>query len=352
MLASRRLWLGTAVTAAFLGLLAVRVDFSAAASAFAEANYAYLLPAVAVYFVSLYFRAFRWRFLLSPFDSIHTWRLYPVVLVGYMANNVLPVRLGELVRSYYLASRESVRGSTALATIIVERVFDGLTLLLLLAVAALFLPVAGLAERVGDAVRLPVALVAVIVIVPFAAALAFIVAAALSPSAFHRAASLLTDRLPKSVSERAGRLVERFVGGFEGLHRPKRLLGVVALSLPVWLAEGTMYYIVALGFGLDDHFETFGLMVAAMVVVTTVSNLATSLPSSQGSVGPFEFFAVVALHDFLGVGSGLASAYAVVLHMTLLLPVVAIGLLHLSTKSVTLAQLTRSPARTATEDQP
>ena len=88
-------------------------------------------------------------------------------------------------------------------------------------------------------------------------------------------------------------LLERFLEGFQGLHRPNRLLVVFLFSIPIWLLEGSIYYLIALGFDLDDHFDTVLLMAAAMLLVTAVSNLATSLPSSQGAVGPFEFFAVL-----------------------------------------------------------
>jgi uncharacterized protein (TIRG00374 family) len=266
-----------------------------------------------------------------------------------MANNLLPMRLGELVRSYYLARREPVSASTALATIVVERVFDGLALLFLLAVAALFLPVAGLAEQVGDAVRLPVLLVAVAVLVPFLATFALMVVIALRPAGFLRLAFFFTRKLPSRLEVLADQLLERFIEGFQDLHQPRRLAAVFLLSLPVWLVEAAVFYLIALGFDLDAHFSTAGLLLAAMLMVTALSNLATAFPSSQGSVGPFELLVVLTL-VFLGVGSGLASAYAVVLHAVLLLPVIGVGLLHLAANSVSLGQLARgaeAPGRTA-----
>jgi uncharacterized protein (TIRG00374 family) len=343
LFSDRRFWLGIIVTAVFLVVLFWQLDLDELASALAGANYLYVIPAVAVYFGSLYFRSQRWSFLLRPFQLISSRRLYPVVAVGYMANNLLPVRLGELVRSYYLAQREQVRATTALATIVVERVFDGMALLFLLAVAALFLPVAGLADRVSGAVRLPVALVAVVVAVPFAVALTMIVGAALYPIRFRATVAFFTRRLPRGVGTKSDILLERFVEGFQGLHRPGRLAEVFLRSLPIWLAEGAMYYLIALGFGLDVYFDTVLLMVAAVLMVTAVSNLATSLPSSQGSVGPFEFFAVLTLEAF-GVGTALAAAYALVLHAALLLPVIAVGLIHLGASSISLHQLLRGGA--------
>ena len=226
----RRFLLGAAVTAAFLTLLMVRMDLSDVGSSFAEGNYAYVVPAIAVYFVALYFRAYRWGFLLRPLRSLSTRRLFPVVAVGYMANNLLPVRLGELGRSYYLARREPVSASTALATIIVERVFDGLVLLFLLVVAALFLPVAGLSDRVSDAVRLPVPLVAVVVALPFMAALTAMIGIALYPATAGRVVVALTRPLPAGLQAEsewtAGGLLRGLPGPAEP-SAPRRYLPAV-----------------------------------------------------------------------------------------------------------------------------
>ena len=336
----RRIWLGIAITALFVALALVRLDLGETWSAAAGANYAYLVPAIAVYFVSLYVRSYRWRYLLQPFAAVHSWRLYPVILVGYMANNILPVRLGELARSYYLSVREPVRGSTALATILVERVFDGLTLLVFLAVAALFLPIEALALRIGETRDLAPWGVAALLAAPFIGVLAGIVLVALRPEPSRALVQRLTQRLPGGAGARVQGVADRFIAGFEGLHRPSRLGAVFARSVPIWLAEAVMYYIVALGFDLQDQLGGPLAMASAILVVTAASNLATALPSSPGSLGPFEALAVLAL-VFLGVDGETALAYAIVLHLALLLPVIAAGLAHLAARGLTLGELMR-----------
>jgi hypothetical protein len=155
LLTSVRFWVGAAITAVFLALLVLRFDFAEMRESLGSANYVYLIPAIGIYFISLYIRSFRWSYVLRPFASTRTSRLFPVVMVGYMANNVLPMRIGEFARSYYLSTREPVRGSTALATILIERVFDGLVLLFFLAIGTLFLPVTGLTDKVSKTVELP-----------------------------------------------------------------------------------------------------------------------------------------------------------------------------------------------------
>ena len=340
MLTTPRLWIGLAVTVGFLALLFFRVDFQGLTDALAEANYAYLAPGIAIYFVSLYFRSLRWGYLLKPFAQTKLARLYPVVLVGYMVNNILPLRAGEVVRSYYLSTREPVSTSTGLATIIIERVFDGVTMLFLLLVGALFLPLSGLPQRVSEAVNLPSWLVTVTAVMPFVVVLTLIIIAALRPRPFRQISALLSRRLPHRYAEAAQGIAERFIDGFQGLHRPERLAWVFVLSLPIWITEGAMYYVIGLGFGLHVPLGGYWMLAAAMLVVVSLSNLSTSIPSSQGSVGPFEFFAALSL-IFLGVSSGLASAYAIVLHLALLLPVIGAGLAYLASQSTSLGQLTR-----------
>jgi len=350
VLANRRFWIGAAVTAAFLLLLFWQIDVGEMLSALGQANYVYIVPGVLIYFVSLYFRAFRWRFLLGSFAELRTWRLYPVVLVGYMANNLVPMRLGEVARSYFLSTREPVRGSTALATIIVERVFDGLALLSLLALAGLALPIGDLIARTSDAVRLVPGVVVAVFVLPFIVALALMALAALYPDRMREFMALFVRRLPARFQERVMALLERFLIGFAGLHRPRRLATALLLSLPIWLAEAAMYFVIGIGFGLYDAFDGFMHAAAAILMVTALSNLATSLPSSQGSVGPFEFFASITLVG-LGVDGGTASAYAVVLHAALLLPPVVAGLAYLASRSVSLGQLTRGAAPTPAKDK-
>ena len=124
-----RFLIGVGVSLILLLVLLYQVDLSEVGEALTSANYLYLAPSIALYFVAVYFRAVRWRYLLSPLKVLRVGRLYTVVVIGYMANNLLPARLGELVRAYYLARREPINASSALGTVAVERVYDGMTLL-------------------------------------------------------------------------------------------------------------------------------------------------------------------------------------------------------------------------------
>jgi uncharacterized membrane protein YbhN (UPF0104 family) len=155
-------------------LLLYQVGLEEVRSALALANYLYVAPAVGLYFVTIYFRAIRWRYLLLPLRSFSVGRLYPILVIGYMANNLLPARLGDLVRSYYIARRERISTSSALATVAVEKVYDGVTLLAFASLTAPVLLAFGWFDGISYAWRTTWIVVAALTVGLFAAALAFL----------------------------------------------------------------------------------------------------------------------------------------------------------------------------------
>ena len=338
MLKTRRFWIGLAVSVLFLVLFFYRVDLREMAAALRGANYLYVIPAMGLYFIAVFFRTQRWRYLLSPLGRFTTGRLYPVVVVGYMANNLLPVRLGELVRAYHLGEREKVSVSAGVATILVERVYDGLTLLFFIAVA---LPVLALADAViglENVSNVPWIALGTVSAIVFVVAIALLTFLAVSPRA-----SVLTEYftllVPGRFRPKARELVKLFIVGLAYLNSPRRLLWLFILSIPVWLFEGAMYLLIAVAFHLPDYFSG-ALLIPAILLVTATANLAISLPSSQGGVGPFEFLAAATL-ELVGVAGGVARAYALALHAIVLVPVTLLGLVYLWWQNISLAQLTR-----------
>ena len=336
---SFRFWLAIGISVFFLGIFLSRLDLRETWEHIGEANYFVLIPAIIVYFGSVFFRTYRWQYLLAPVKRLSVPRLYPVVVVGYMANNILPVRLGEVVRAYYVGEREKVSKVSALATIAVERVFDGLTLLFFAAVVGLFLPIVGLLQGLADKAGIPWVLLALAMSMPFVGVLIFMVAAASSPPWFVTLIDRTTGLLPAGVRDRVRGLINVFIDGLASLKDPRRLAMVFLLSLPVWLMEALMYYIVAFSFDLHN---TFGMaeLAGVILLVTAVSNLATSIPAAGGGVGAFEVAAAATL-TLLGAEASEAGAYTIVVHAALLIPVTLLGFVFLWSEKVSLGQLTR-----------
>src|SRR6478735_2005582 len=125
---SWRIWLGVVITLVFLGIAFRGQDFNAIRQALRDFNYIYLIPALVLLFTGVWFRAVRWRILLKPVVEISSRDVFPIVVIGFMANNILPFRAGELARSHALSSNACGRTCPALATIAVERLRDAVTL--------------------------------------------------------------------------------------------------------------------------------------------------------------------------------------------------------------------------------
>ena len=326
LLRSRRLWLGILGTALFLGLFFWRTDLGDMGNALADANYWWFAPAIAVWFISAWFRSLRWRYLLRPIADLPTRTLYPVVVIGYMSNNLLPARTGELVRAYVMGERHRLSLMSTLGTIAVERLFDGLVLVAFLVLVGAFV---GLS---GELTILAIAMSAVFVAV-FAL---FLYVASSAPRA-QRVIEALVRFAPARAREPARGWAGAFVGGLEALRSPAALAAVVLTTTVGWALEATMYFMVGVSFNLGEAFPIY-LMVAA------AANLAITLPSTSGGIGPFEALAKETL-VFVGVGSSAAAAYAVALHALLLLPVVAAGLIFLWLVNLSLGEALRRPAR-------
>ena len=336
MFKPRRILLGGAVTVVFLFLFLWKVDFGKTMSALAEANYWWIIPAIVAYFIAVYFRTTRWHFLLSPMKVIDNRRLFPAVVIGYMANNLLPVRLGEFVRAYVVGRREGVPKAAALATILIERVFDGVFLIVLAFVVWPFLPVSGLLGNFSDSTGIPQALLVAVISIPFVLALLAFCAIAMSPRLGTLLIKIGLVFIPGKLKGAVGTLAAGFLSGMAALRNPRRVVTMALLTAPIWLMEGAMYWLIAMGFRL-------GLGYHAVLLTTSTSNLATSLPSSAGGVGPFEYATRVTL-EAMSVPTELGAAYAIVLHVVLLAPVTLLGCLFLWMEDLSLKEVANAPS--------
>ena len=341
------LWLGIAVSVVMLLFLAWQVyrfeDPSGLIEELAGANYLFLIPAVAVYFVGVWFRALRWQFLLNPLRYFPVKRLYPVVVIGYTANNLLPMRLGELVRSYYLARRENFSATSALGSVAVERVFDGLTLMALVAVTVPLLLLMGAFDWTAGVSQETATILAAVVLFVFSGFLLLFTLVAVWQG-FSDLVQRLLSLLPGRLGDLALRFYTSFAAALSILDSPRKHLALIALSLPVWFCEFVVYYLVSYAFDIGSHFDSHGTYLLAIALLTATSNLATGIPSAIGGIGPFEVVAQQTLVA-LGVGVGVAVDYALVVHLVALwLPVNAVGLVILWKQNLNLRQLVRDPA--------
>ena len=331
-------WLGGGVSISLLLLLLYQVDMGELKDALRNADYVLLAPSIVVYFIAVFFRAVRWRYLLTPMGLFPVRRLYPVVIIGYMANNLLPVRLGEFVRSYFLARQEDVKATSALATIAVERVYDGITLLAFAALSAPWLLLLGEFDGAADISRTTGLLFLAGTIAAFGVLLAVFTLLGSSPAFADRMEGWL-NVVPAGPGPQAKKLFRTFVAGLAVLSSPSKHLALFFYSLPVWLLECSMYFMLAYSFGIDEHFDSVGVLLLVVLLLTATSNLATSVPSAIGGIGPFEIVAQQTLMS-LGVGASLAGAYSGFMHLVALwLPVNLAGLALLWKNNLSLREM-------------
>ncbi len=284
------------------------------------ARYIWLVPGVTVYFISVWFRSWRWKFLLRGSQSIPTARLFPVVVIGYMGNNILPFRLGEVLRAYVLWRKEGVHIGTTLTTALLERLFDGLTLVCFVLFGLLFLPLSAFLGR----------LVAVASGVFFGALVVFLALAA-HPDRLRQVARRVLERLvPSRVRPLLMNFLEGVIAGLEGLRRARDVLVLFGITVWVWLLEALKYWLVS--FAFDLHLGYVGVMVMGGAV-----NLLTALPSLPGYIGTFE----VGIKILQGMGAPAAAAgsYILVLHAILLIPVTLLGLIFMAMEGVRWAEV-------------
>jgi hypothetical protein len=301
-------WFGIALSVLFVALALRQIEFTEFSAALRKARWGWVLPALALYFLGHVFRGLRSRLILRPHTEISWVRAMNLILAGYAANNVLPARLGELIRTYVLGRLQEMSKATALSTVFVERVFDGLAIVgILLAVTA------GWHDRPAWATT-AIALGGA----GFLGAFVCILGVVLLERRFLVLASTLLRPFPARLASRALAIFERLLRGMDFL-RSARVLGLILLlSLCVWLAEGAMFWATLPVFGLEPS--------AAMAYFATcITNLGIVLPSSPGYAGTFHYFCALALGAF-GVPASTAVAYAVVVHAVHFIPVTFIGI--------------------------
>jgi uncharacterized protein (TIRG00374 family) len=316
-------WVGVLISIVFIWLALRGLGLEEFWGAVKKANYWWLLPGIGIYFVAVWVRAWRWHYLLSPIKKIRTRRMFPITTIGYMGNNIYPARAGEVLRAVILKRKEGVSVSASLATIIVERIFDGVVML-----AFVFVNLPELAKLtsasgfVGNIQQ-----VAVIGTGIFLAALAIFLMAAMFPKAAARIGSWVIQRLlPAGLQAKVISLLDRFLDGLASLRSPINVLMVFITSVFIWLLETGKYWFVM-------HAFDFRVSYFALMLMNGIVNLATTIPSAPGYIGTFDAPGIAVLTAY-GVERASAAGYTLVLHVALWLPITVLGAYYLAREGI------------------
>ena len=315
-------WVGVLISILFLWLAVRGLKLNEFWGAVKQANYWWLLPGIAVYFVGVWVRAWRWHYLLGPIKKIPTTTMFPITTIGYMGNNIYPARAGEVLRAVILKRKEGVSVSASLATIIVERIFDGVVML-----AFVFVNLPELAKLTGSSGFVGnIQQLAVIGAGVFLGALLIFLLAAMFPQITLKAGLWFIRFLPQRFHTRLIGLSNRFLEGLASLRSPLNILMVFFTSVIIWLLETGKYWFVM-------HAFDFSVSFFALMLLNGIANLATTIPSAPGYIGTWEAVTKAVLVAFL-VEPETALGYAVVLHVSLWLPITALGAYYLTREGI------------------
>ena len=305
-----KLVLGLAVSVFFLYLAFRRIDPNKMGQALGAVRYPFLLIALLLLFLSHWLRAKRHRYFLEPIKPISTGSLFSALMVGYMANTLLPAHLGELVRAVLIGQKERIPKVSVLATIAVERIVDVFCLLILMGMTFIAYPF-------PEEIRLSGYLTFV-----FAAVLgAFFLFLKKRPEKALSLVEAVSRPLSKKISDKLVELLGSFRDGLVPLQQPWHYAIVALLSVLVWACYAGLFFVTLYAF---DFVETYHLPWSASLVVLVITTVSIVVPSSPGYVGTYHWLCMVALRLF-GVSESPALSFAIVAHAISVLPVSLVG---------------------------
>ncbi|MBJ6724096.1 lysylphosphatidylglycerol synthase transmembrane domain-containing protein [Geomesophilobacter sediminis] len=322
-----KLWAGIGVSAFFLFLLFRSIDPDKLLSALKEMDYRYLLPALVLTFVSYFMRAVRWKYLLLPVKETRLGTLFSSTLIGYMANNLLPARLGELVRAYSLAKKENIPTPTVFATLVLDRLCDGFSVLLILVVAFFSVQLPPGMEKIQHGLVTG----GYVTLALYIAVLGFLVLLTRLTDWTLGVVAKILGPFPERFRTKVLELLSSFLGGIRFPKLPGEISGIIVTSVLIWATAVWPVDLVLRSFGI-------ALPITASMFIMVFLVFAVMVPASPGYVGTYHFACVTALSAFR-IPTEKALSVALVIHAMGFFPVIVAGLFVLWRDKVSLSAL-------------
>jgi uncharacterized protein (TIRG00374 family) len=312
-----KFWIGIVISAGILYLAFHRIDFRQLLHNLQGANYLYLIPILAVLFLSMALRALRWGYLLRPIKKIRFHSLFEGMIIGFMANNVLPVRMGDILRAYIIGRSERIKKSASLGTVVVERLFDGFTVLALLVVVLVFiqLPPGSMAFKRG----LQMGGYITMAICGFAFVILFIIKT--QTRWFLKIALFFTRPFSSRVAKNGISSIKSFKEGLVAVDSTETVVIALLYSIVIWAVFAYSIYLMGFAFGLK-------LSISAAVMVLLAICLAMMIPSTPGFIGPYHASVAYALVLY-NIPLEKALSLSLVFHATNYIPITLAGFLYL-----------------------
>ncbi len=295
-----------------------RVDYKEVANAFSGASYIWTIPTMLGGLFAMWIRAIRWRWLLKPVRLLKIHTLFSSVMIGFMANNLLPARIGELVRAISLSKKHQLSKSSVFATVVAERVFDSIGLLIVFWLSFFFIDYPEELKKAGFFIFIFICLIMV-----------FLYLLKMKTDLGVRLICKPLARFSVKLSTKVESILRKFAIGLSVLTTPSSIIIILLISIFLWIFTGLTGYLIFIAFGLYPE-------IWAAFILLFVSVLAVSLPSSPGYVGTFHAACIIAFNLISSLGmfnqeisKSVALSYSVVLWSCQFFPVTIIGLYYL-----------------------
>lgn len=323
---------GILIATLFLYLFFQKIEWARVVEAIKQANYWWLLPNIVMIFASMALRAWRWGVMVRPLKRCSFRGLYAATMIGFMASNILPARLGELARPLSLGKIEDVSRSAAMATTLVERVFDLLTLLALFTIIILFkeFPASAAEDlehlETAGFLFLAVTLFAVFILIMLKVKTDFTLRLLNKPLRI----------FPPRIQEVGSDILIKFASGLQVLSDVRSVLLISAQSALLWIIMALSNYFIFLAFDMSF------LPIDASFVVLAVVSVGIMLPNAPGFIGPYQYLTVLSL-SLYNVEADKAAACSIVMWATQYFTITLAGLYHLRREHLSLKEVENQP---------
>lgn len=318
-----KLWIGLLISAIFLYLAFRQVELPRVWHVIRSTNPLFLFLVIALTFLQYVIRAWRWGILMEPIKRTGFMNRLDAVLIGFGANCVLPARLGEFIRASFLGNLEATKGSSVFGTIVVERLFDGFTLLLFLLIGLMG------TEFPKDLQSFSASLkgVGLVLLITYSAFVAFLIGFKYKAKKFIKVLDRIFFFLPGPIRSRLMEILWNFSLGLVLLKHPSRWILAVLYSVLLWFTSLCQIQLTEYAVGLTLPF-------IATFLILTMASFGVMIPSAPGFIGTFHLSVQYAFLLY-GIDREEALSSAIIWHAALFLPTIAFGLfsfirLHLS----------------------
>jgi hypothetical protein len=310
------IWLGFAISAVFLYLAFREINYRDLWQTLQRTQVWWLVPGLAIYFGGMLVRAWRWQYLLKPLKRTSIGDLFQTRIIGYMGNNIFPLRMGEVLRAVVLKRRNDVSISGCLATIVVEKVFDSVVV-----VGLVLLNLGQLARLPGGLTFSWLGSLATWAAAIFLVGLAvFIVIAMFPEPAQHILHAIINKIVPARWRESVIDIADKFLIGLMSLRSPLDALMILLTSVLVWLMETGLYWSVGRALGME-------LTLGQLLLLNGVVNMVLLIPAAPGGLGTFDA-ASRAMLEAYAFPSESALGYTLILRIAIWVPITLLGTIY------------------------